>query len=96
MEAAGRKRIGFTLPPWLALGMGHVTEAWARLTNGTPMVPLEGVRMLLQEFRPSSARAERELGVTFRPIAQTIHDVVAWYGAHAEVMAPAGTRAAAA
>lgn len=55
------------------------------------MVPLEGVRMLLQDFRPSSAKAERELGVTFRPIAETIRDVVAWYGAHAEVMKPVST-----
>lgn len=82
MASAGKKRIGFTLPPWLALAMGHVSEAWARMTKGTPMVPLEGVRMLLEDFRPSSAKAERELGVTFRPIADTIGDVVAWYGAH--------------
>jgi dihydroflavonol-4-reductase len=87
MDAAGKKRIARSLPAWLALGMGHVTEAWASLTNSSPLVPLEGVRMLLQEFRPSSAKAERELGVTFRPLAQTIGDVVAWYGAHGEVMA---------
>jgi dihydroflavonol-4-reductase len=85
MDAAGKKRIGFSMPPWLALGMGHITEAWARLTGGAPMVPIEGVRMLLQDFRPSSAKAERELGVTFRPLDETIGDVVAWYGAHAEV-----------
>lgn len=90
MDAAGKKRIAFSLPAWLALGMGHVTEAWARLTNTSPLVPLEGVRMLLQEFRPSSAKAERELGVTFRPLAETIRDVVAWYSAHGEVMARAG------
>jgi dihydroflavonol-4-reductase len=88
MESAGKKRIGLSLPPWLALGMGHVTEAWARLTNGTPMVPLEGVRTLLLDFRPSSAKAERELGVTFRPIAETIRDVVTWYAAHTDVMKP--------
>jgi dihydroflavonol-4-reductase len=87
-EAGGMKRIAFSLPPWLALGIGHMTEVWARITNGTPMVPIEGVRMLLQNFRASSAKAERELGVTFRPLAETIGDVVAWYGAHAEVMAP--------
>jgi dihydroflavonol-4-reductase len=87
-DAAGKQRLGFSIPPLLALGLGHVSEAWARLTKGTPMVPLEGVRMLLQEFRPSSAKAERELGATFRPLAATIGDVVAWYSAHAEMMAP--------
>jgi len=96
MDAAGKKRIGLSLPPWLALGMAHVSEAWASVTKGSPMVPLEGVRMLLQEFRPSSARAERELGVTFRPLAQTIRDVVAWYGDHTEMMAPRSGQAAAA
>jgi dihydroflavonol-4-reductase len=50
------------------------------------MVPLEGVRMLLEDFRPSSAKAERELGATFRPLEETMRDVVSWYGAHAEVM----------
>ena len=74
--------------------MGHVSEAWARFTHGTPMVPLAGVRMLLQEFRPSSAKAARELGVTFRPLAETIGDVVAWYGAHAAVMGKAAPGAA--
>lgn len=67
---------------WLALTLGHVTEAWARMTKGAPMVPLEGVRMLLLGFRPSSAKAERALGVTFRPIEDTMRDVVAWYAAH--------------
>jgi dihydroflavonol-4-reductase len=86
MAAAGKKRIGVSLPPWLALGMGHVSEAWARVTRGTPMVPLEGVRMLLEDFRPSSAKAERELGATFRPLEETMRDVVSWYGAHADVM----------
>lgn len=88
MAAAGKKRIGVSLPAWLALGMGHVSEAWARVTSGRPMVPLEGVRMLLEDFRPSSARAERELGATFRPLQETIRDVVSWYGAHAELMKP--------
>lgn len=95
MDAAGKERIGMSLPAWLALGMGHASEAWARLTKGAPVVPIEGVRVLLQDFRPSSAKAERELGATFRPYAETIHDVVAWYRAHAALMAPAQTPAAA-
>ncbi|HET7543101.1 MAG TPA: NAD-dependent epimerase/dehydratase family protein [Polyangiaceae bacterium] len=95
MDAAGKARISRSLPAWLALGLGHVTEAWARLTNSSPLVPLEGVRMLLQEFRPSSAKAQRELGVTFRPLPETIRDVVTWYGAHSELMAPAGRQSVA-
>jgi dihydroflavonol-4-reductase len=86
MAAAGKKRIGLSLPPWAALGMGHVSEAWARVTKGTPMVPLEGVRMLLEDFRPSSAKAERELSASFRPLAETIGDVVAWYRDHPDVV----------
>jgi dihydroflavonol-4-reductase len=88
MSAAGKKPLAFSIPAWLALAMGHGSEAWARLTRGAPMVPLEGVRMLLEEMRPSSARAERELGATFRPLEETIRDVVSWYEAHAPVMAP--------
>jgi dihydroflavonol-4-reductase len=87
-RAADKAPLAFSIPRWLALTIGHVSEAWARVTQGTPMVPLDGVRMLLEDFRPSSARAERELGATFRPLDETIRDVVRWYEAHAEVMAP--------
>lgn len=86
MEAGGKKRIGFSMPAWFALTIAHMSEAWARITSGTPMVPIEGVRMLLLDFRPSSAKAARELGVTFRPLADTIRDVVVWYGENAGVM----------
>lgn len=89
MDAAGKKRISLSLPSWLALGMAHVSEAWARITNGVPTVPLEGVRTMLLDIRPSSARAERELGATFRPIEETIRDVVAWYSKNDVWPAPA-------
>ena len=87
-KAAGKKRLGFSIPAWLALSMAHVSEAWARITKGTPTVPLEGIRLMLENFRPSSAKAERELGTTFRPIEETVRDVVSWYADHPAFMAP--------
>lgn len=41
-------------------------------------------RALLESNRQhlTSQRAERELGVTFRPLAQTIADEAAWYRNH--------------
>lgn len=94
MASAGKKRIFLSLPRWLALALGHFSEAWARVTRSRPMVPLEGVRMLLEDFRPSSRKAERELGVTFRPLAETVRDVVDWYASHADMMvAPEQVRA---
>jgi len=46
------------------------------------VVPLEGLRTLLIRHTVSSARAERELGVRFRPFAETADAVVGWYRTH--------------
>lgn len=91
-HAAGQKPLTFSFPAWLAISLAHASEAWARLTHSAPMIPLEGVRIMLEDFRASSAKAERELGVRFRPLEETLRDVVRWYDAHAEAMVPSTVR----
>ena len=46
------------------------------------LVTREAVRVLHERHRLSSAKAKRELGVTFRPLAETLRDAVTWQRAH--------------
>jgi dihydroflavonol-4-reductase len=36
----------------------------------------------MKKSQLSSAKAEQELGATFRPLGETIKDTVAWYQSH--------------
>ncbi|MBO0786854.1 MAG: hypothetical protein J2P33_12360 [Actinobacteria bacterium] len=56
-------------------------KAQARLRRRNPVATRDGVRALLEgnRRRVSSAWAQRELGVTFRPLQETISDEAAWY-----------------
>jgi hypothetical protein len=40
---------------------------------------VSGIRTLQHIHRLDSSRAQRELGVTFRPLAATLADEVAWF-----------------
>ena len=53
----------------------------ARPTGPGPCCPRAGTRVLLEGNTQhlDSQRAERELGVTFRPLEATITDEAAWY-----------------
>jgi dihydroflavonol-4-reductase len=72
------------VPVWATLAFTTVLEWQARLRGRLPIATRVGVRTLVEgdQVRYSSARAERELGVGFRPLAQTIGDEAAWYRDH--------------
>lgn len=77
---APRRRIPLPLLGLVALA----NEAWSRLTGRPVLLSWTGYRSLLRErlFATfDSSRAERELGVRFRPLADTLRDALAWYGA---------------
>jgi nucleoside-diphosphate-sugar epimerase len=69
--------------PLLAV-VAAANEAWARLT-GRPVLLSRATYENLRETGPynvyDSSRAERELGVTFRPLEETLRDAVAWLAA---------------
>ncbi len=75
----GRPAPKANLPSWLAIGYAYMSEAWASLTGGRAAANLAGVRVMSEKLEVSSAKAERELGASFRPFDDTIHDVIAWY-----------------
>lgn len=83
---SGRPSPKGNLPSWLAIGYAHAAEAWATLTGGRAAANLEGVRTMAMKHRVDSSKAKAALGAEFRPIEETVRDVLAWYQAHG--MAP--------
>jgi dihydroflavonol-4-reductase len=84
-EISGRRPPRFRIPyavAWLAAaGM----EGAARLTRGTPAVPLTAVRMARKRMYFSPAKAVRELGLPQTDARQALADAVAWFVEHGYV-----------
>lgn len=59
-------------------GLVSVMTAVARLRRRTPVVCRESMRALMHGHRYDGSRAERELGVTYRPIEETLHRTAEW------------------
>ncbi|MDO5051353.1 MAG: NAD-dependent epimerase/dehydratase family protein [Pseudoclavibacter sp.] len=81
-ETGGRRvRAPRVIPPSLATGLAWTLETLARLSGQEPIATRASVRVLTAAHhdRVSSARAQRELGVRFRPLAETLDDTVGWY-----------------
>ncbi|HSM81328.1 MAG TPA: NAD-dependent epimerase/dehydratase family protein, partial [Nodosilinea sp.] len=67
------------IPGWV-MRLLAVVSAWVgRLTGSKPAIPVEGVRIMLADLAYDSTKAQRELGVQFRPLETTLADMLAWY-----------------
>ena len=76
------------LPPLLLLAIATVSEAMARLTGKPTLLSLATVRLMLREAertRFDHAKSERELGVSFRPVDETLRDEIAWFRARGQI-----------
>ncbi len=69
----------FKLPHALVMAFALFQETWSRMTGKEVLITREGVRTLNAKLAVTSAKAERELGVSFRRLNQTLRDVVRWY-----------------
>ncbi|HEX3833657.1 MAG TPA: NAD-dependent epimerase/dehydratase family protein [Solirubrobacteraceae bacterium] len=77
-EVAGVERRPRLAPRFLANAGGTVAEAAFRLLGRQPPVCREMVRTLLHGHRYDGSRAERELGLTYTPAAETLRRTVEW------------------
>lgn len=66
------------LPYGLIFAFAFAAEIFAQVTRTEVLVTREAVRILHERHRLSSAKAVRELGARFRPLAETLRDTVAW------------------
>lgn len=69
-----RKHIPFAA----AVALATASETWSRITGTTSPLSVEAIRLMNARLRVTSAKAEKELGVTFRPFNLTLADTVAW------------------
>ena len=60
-----------TAPPWLLAAGGALGEAWAAVSRSQPGLTRETARQAAATVRYDGSRAERELGVVYRPFAET-------------------------
>jgi dihydroflavonol-4-reductase len=67
------------LPPRLALLSAGIVERLFRLRGRRPPVCRELVRTLLHGHAYDGSRAERELGLRYTPIRQSLFDTMRWY-----------------
>ena len=75
----GRRAPRIRIPLPVAMGVAHVTEAWARISGSQPQVTLDAVRMARKKMYFSSDKAMRELGYEPRSGDLAIADAVAWF-----------------
>ncbi|MBN3946476.1 MAG: hypothetical protein HWQ38_08265 [Nostoc sp. NMS7] len=73
--ATPQRRIPYNLTVVLA----WFSDNYARLTGTKSVIPIEGIRIMHEKIQLSSAKAIQELGINFRPLEETLHDVVEWY-----------------
>ncbi len=67
------------LPYRAMLGFAHVSQFVSRVTGAPTLVTPEAIKTLQEDYDMSSAKAVRELGVTFRPLDETLRDEIAWF-----------------
>ena len=76
---SGVKAPRIEIPDGMAIAIAWFLEKLTGLTGGVNPMPLAGIQTLLEKAKLSSAKAERDLGATFRPLRDTLKDTVLWY-----------------
>lgn len=67
------------IPYPVALAVAWFSETAARLRNTDTLMTVSGVRTLANPMKLNSSKAQSDLGITFRPLAETIADEVRWF-----------------
>jgi len=81
----GRRPPSIRLPRELIYPLALGAEAIARFTRREPFVTVDGLRMAKYKMFFTSAKAQRELGYTSRPIDEALRDALAWFRARGYV-----------
>jgi dihydroflavonol-4-reductase len=78
-----------------ALAFAAISETWSRITRKPSAISVAAIRLMNARLTVTSAKAQRELGATFRPFAATLADTVAWIKANlADKSSPAASAVA--
>ena len=76
----GRKAPTIKLPVGAILPIAYAAEAFARLFKGRdPFVTVDGLKLARKRMFFSSAKAEKALGFSARPVDEALKDAIAWF-----------------
>jgi dihydroflavonol-4-reductase len=78
-EVAGVKPPGFKIPYPMAIVLGYLYEAVARVTKRPPVITAPVVRFGSKYMYFDCSKAVNELGFTQTPIKTTIEKAISWY-----------------
>jgi len=81
-EVTGAKPPWFAAPPPLAAIAGFGGDVWARLTGHEPDVNSAAIVLAKLPKNYTSAKAQRELGYSNRPLDVTVRDAWDWFVEH--------------
>ena len=62
--------------------VARVMEMMSKFTGKPPAISRAHLKRIRDNFWYTSAKAERELNVRFRPLSETLTDTVQWFRAH--------------
>lgn len=75
----GKPRRARFLPTWVVPPAGELAQAAGWVARRDLPLCREAVRTLLHGHRYEGSRAERELGLTYTPMEETVRRTLAWY-----------------
>jgi dihydroflavonol-4-reductase len=74
-----RKPPSVRLPHATVMPIAYLAEGFTRIFGGSSRISVEGVRMSRKRMYFSSAKAQRELGYSWRPPTVALADAVRWF-----------------
>jgi nucleoside-diphosphate-sugar epimerase len=77
-EVTGRRLRARALPGAPLLAMGHVADLLQRALSVRLPASFEAIYLALQDPRCDNSRTWSELGVTPRPLRETVRDTILW------------------
>lgn len=84
-QIAGVKTPTRLLPVPVLFALACLQELYARISGKPILLSLSTVRLMLKEAdrtRFDPAKSKRELGLSFRPVEETLRDTLDWYRRH--------------
>jgi dihydroflavonol-4-reductase len=81
-EVTGKPVRRFKLPIGPLVPAAMVAEQMARMTGREPRLTRDHLKMARKTMYFSSAKAQAELGYTYRPALEAVRDAIAWFEMH--------------
>lgn len=70
------------VPYWVAYGFASLNEFWSNhVSHAPPRAPLTGVKLARSPMIFDNRKARLELGLTFRPLEDSLRDALHWMSA---------------